>query len=104
MPIDISGAIDVFISYAHKDKKWRNELEKHLEILKLQGMITIWYDEQFTDSGIEWEAEIRKHLNTASIILLLVSPDYLASPYAYDIEMMRALERHAAGEALVIPI
>ena len=51
-----------------------------------------------------WADEIDMHLETASIILLLVSPDFLASDYCYDIEMQRALERHKSGEARVVPI
>jgi len=44
------------------------------------------------------------HLERADIILLLISADFIASDYCYSIEMMRALERHDAGEARVIPI
>jgi hypothetical protein len=40
----------------------------------------------------------------ADFILLLVSPDFLASDYCYDRQMRRALERHAAGEAQVLPV
>jgi len=32
------------------------------------------------------------------------SPDFLASNYCYDIEMTKALQRHDAGEAVVIPV
>jgi internalin A len=35
---------------------------------------------------------------------LLISADFIASDYCYDIEMARAIERHDAGEAVVIPI
>ena len=38
------------------------------------------------------------------MILLLVSADFMGSDYCYDIEMTRALERHEANEARVIPI
>ncbi len=55
-------------------------------------------------AGTEWEYEIDKHLNTASIILLLISSDFIASSYCYGREMKRALERHELGEARVIPI
>lgn len=37
-------------------------------------------------------------------MLLLVSPDFLDSDYCYDKEMSRALERHAAGACIVIPV
>jgi hypothetical protein len=36
--------------------------------------------------------------------LLLISADFLASDYCFDVEMKTALERHSAAEALVIPI
>jgi len=96
-------ALSIFFSYAHKDEVLRDELEKQLSILRWQGLITEWYDRDI-QAGTEWEHEINIHLNTAHIILLLISPDFLASPYCYSIEMTRALERHNAGEACVIPI
>ena len=55
-------------------------------------------------AGKEWENEIDKHLNAADIILLLISSDFLASDYCYDVEVQTAMKRHDAGEARVIPI
>ena len=55
-------------------------------------------------AGAEWVHEIEAHLNSAHIILLLVSPDLMASDYCYSIEMKLAMERHAAKTARVIPI
>jgi hypothetical protein len=52
----------------------------------------------------DWKDKIDSHLANAHLILLLVSSDFLASDYCYDMEMGRALERHKAGEAKVIPI
>jgi TIR domain len=95
--------IEVFYSYAHKDEMLRNKLEMQLSLLKQQGHITNWHDRKI-DPGQEWAKEINEHLNTADIILLLVSPDFLASDYCYGIEMKRALERHEAEEAIVIPV
>jgi hypothetical protein len=96
-------AIEVFYSYSHKDEDLRDELEKHLSILKHQGVIQSWHDRRI-GAGREWEAEIDTHLNTAHIILLLISADFLASDYCYDVEMKRAMERHEAKEACVIPV
>jgi NB-ARC domain/TIR domain/APAF-1 helical domain len=95
--------LNVFYSYAHEDEPWRRELEKHLSILKRQGLITGWYDGEIS-AGAEWEGEIHAHLEAAQLILLLVSPDFLASDYCYSIEMTRAIVRHEAGEVRVIPI
>ena len=100
------GAIiaqSIFISYAHEEEELRKELEKQLSILRWQGLITKWYDRDI-QAGTEWEHEINTHLSTAQIILLLISSDFMASPYCHSIEMTRALERHNAGEARVIPI
>ena len=103
MEIRSAQPIKLFISYAHKDEALQERLSKHLAILKRQGVINEWHDRQIT-AGAEWEREIDEHLNSAQIILLLVSADFLASDYCYGIEMRRALERHARGEAIVIPV
>src|SRR5437660_7285449 len=100
---EATGVLELFYSYAHKDERLRNELNKHLYNLKRQGLILGWYDRDIS-AGTDWEQAIDSHLNSAQIILLLISPDFMASDYCYSIEMERALERHEAGEARVIPI
>ncbi|MFB2897870.1 toll/interleukin-1 receptor domain-containing protein [Aerosakkonemataceae cyanobacterium BLCC-F50] len=95
--------IEVFFSYSHRDEALRDELAKHLSIMRRQGIIDAWYDRAIS-AGSEWAGEIDAHLNSAQIILLLISADFLASDYCYDIELKRAMERHEAGEACVIPI
>jgi hypothetical protein len=94
---------EIFFCYAREDEKLRIELEKQLNILKRQGFINFWHDREIS-AGKEWEREIDAHLNTAHIILLLVSPDFMVSDYCYSKEMKRAMERHEAGEACVIPV
>ena len=96
-------AIEVFFSYAHKDEDLKDELVKHLSILKRSGVIRDWHDRQIT-AGTEWAGAIDEHLESARVILLLISSNFLASDYCYDLELKRALERHEAGEARVIPI
>ncbi len=99
----MATTIEIFFSYSHKDETLREKLEKQLSLLKWQGLITGWHDRKIV-AGQEWAGEVDTHLNTAQIILLLVSPDSMASDYCYGIEMKRAMERHEAGEARVIPI
>ena len=98
-----SKSIEVFLSYSHRDEDLREKLTKHLGLLQRQGLISAWFDRKI-DAGTEWEQTIDAHLETASIILLLVSADFLASNYCYDIEMQRAMNRHEAREACVIPV
>ena len=93
----------VFFSDSHADEELRNELEKHLAGLLRQGVITTWHDRRI-GPGEELHGHIDEQLTAADIVLLLVSADFLASDYCYDVEMMRAMERHERSEARVIPV
>lgn len=97
------AAVDVFVSYSHRDEELRQELEVHLTALKRQGLIHTWSDRDIT-AGTGWQDEVERKLTSADVILLLVSPELIASDYCWDKEMIRALRRHWAGEARVIPI
>ena len=96
-------AVELFISYASADRELQDELAKHLSGLRHRGIIKDWFNGDIVE-GKEWKQELLYHLNTAQIILLLVSADFIASRFCYQIEMKRALERHNAGLACVIPI
>lgn len=95
--------IELFYSYAHRDERLRKRLETHLSALRQQGVITEWHDRKIV-AGTDWKQSIDAHLMTATVILLLISPDFLASDYSYGVEMQRALARHAKGDACVIPV
>ena len=95
--------VKIFFCYAHEDEPLLNKLKTHLKPLQRIGLIDVWYDRDISP-GTEWEEEIKKHLNEANIILLLVSSDFMNSDYCYGKEMQRALERDKRGEASVIPI
>lgn len=93
----------VFFSYCHADEAMRDQLEVQLSMLKRQGVISTWHDRRI-EAGENFSAAIDEHVNQDEIILLLLSPDFLASDYCYNIEMTRALERHHANQAIVIPV
>ncbi|HYT42829.1 MAG TPA: TIR domain-containing protein, partial [Methylomirabilota bacterium] len=97
------ASIEIFFCYAREDEDLRKGLEKQLRALKRQGLIDFWHDREIAP-GLEWESEIDKHLNTAQVILLLISPDFMDSDYCYSVEMKRAMQRHELGDARVIPI
>lgn len=86
----------LFFSYSHKDEDLRDELEVHLSGLKRQGLVDVWHDRRI-DAGENWSQKIGEHLEQAELILLLVSPDFIASEYCYGVELERALERHEAS-------
>lgn len=93
----------VFFSYSHKDEELRDELEVHLAMLRREGVIETWHDRRIL-AGDPLHSAIDEKLESADVILLLVSPDFLASNYCYDREFKRALERHHDGTARVIPV
>jgi hypothetical protein len=93
----------IFYSYSHKDESLRGQLEAHLSALRRQGEIAEWHDRQIV-AGSDWARDIDAHLDSADIILLLLSADFIASDYCWSVEMRRALQRHESGEAVVIPI
>jgi hypothetical protein len=95
--------IEILFSYAREDEALRDELEKHLSTLKRSNRIVCWHDRHIR-AGDTWSLEISSHLDTADIILLLVSANFLDSNYINAVEVKRALERHKKGEARVIPV
>ena len=93
----------LFFSYSHVDENLRDQMEIHLSGLRRQGLIESWHDRRIT-AGEEFGPAIDAHIDTDDVILLLVSPDFIASDYCYQREMKRAIERHQRGEARVIPV
>lgn len=93
----------VFYSYAHKDEKLQAKLATALAGLKNEGLISEWHDRELA-AGDDWRSAIDRNLDRADIILLLVSADFIASEYCWGVEVKRALERHQAAEARVIPV
>ncbi|MEP7232150.1 MAG: toll/interleukin-1 receptor domain-containing protein [Ginsengibacter sp.] len=96
-------AIKIFIAYAHEDQIYKSKLMKHLTALRRLKYIETWTDKEIIP-GQEWNEAIKINFNQASIILLLVSSDFLASDYSYTEEMTRAVERHMKKTARVVPI
>ena len=95
--------VKVFFAYSHKDEDLRDQLDVQLSMLKHEGLIESWHDRCIT-AGSTLDPSIDVKLEEANIILLLVSPDFLASEYCYEVEMNRALERHRSGQVRVIPV
>jgi hypothetical protein len=95
--------VDVFISYSHKDKCLCEELRTHLSMLRRQGLIRDWYDRGIL-AGDDWARAIDERLNTAGMILLLISANFIASDYCYEIEAKAALQRRESAQVVVVPI
>ncbi len=96
-------ALKLFVSYSHADERYKVDLLKHLEPLRRQGYIETWHDGKIT-AGKELDKAIKSELNSADIILLLISIDYINSYYCVEVEMRAAIARHNAGGSRVIPV
>ena len=95
--------VTTFIAYSHEDKRHLTKLHQHLSLLRNQGKLDDWHDRRI-DPGQEWEQAIDDRLYNDKIILLLVSPSFMASKYCWEKEMKVAIGRRDAGDAIVIPI
>jgi len=93
----------LFISYSHKDENLCSELRTHLKILgnseRIQTSLITGME-----SGVAWSTRVEDEIEKADIILLLITPDFLASEQIHQMEIKRAIERHERGETLLIPI
>jgi internalin A len=99
----LNRAKPLFFSYSHKDEELRDQLETHLKLLQRQRIISTWHDRKILP-GNEWDHEIDSRLDRSAIILLLISSDFMASDYCWDKEVKRAIDRHKAKQATVIPV
>jgi TIR domain len=95
--------IKIFLSYAHEDEDMKNQLDKHLIMLKRTEKIEVWQDRKIM-AGDVWDESIKKELHDADIILLLISVDFNNSKYIWEHEVSDAMMRHEKGEVRVIPI
>jgi hypothetical protein len=103
MESDIMTKPTVFISYSHKDEKWKDRLVTHLEVLKKEGLLDEWNDRRI-GAGEEWHQEITKAMASARVAVLLVSADFLSSNFILGEEVPHLLERREKEGIQIFPI
>lgn len=81
--------VEIFCSYAREDEVWLQKIVTHVSLLRQQGLISLWYD-RLIIPGTDWARAIDTHLESASLLLFLVSAHFFASDYCYGVEMRRA--------------
>ena len=101
----IPGKLNVFISYAHKDKELSSKVKNSLTGLEHRELIKIWIDEDI-QGGTEWDTAINTELLRADIVLLFISNNFISSKYCYNLEMPEAMRRHEDPHDImtVVPI
>jgi internalin A len=97
------AAVEAFISFSHRDEALRAELDTHLKLLRRLSILDTWSDRCIT-VGDDWRGQIHDAMERANLILFLISAEFIASDYCWDVEMKRALERADEGSAVIVPI
>lgn len=95
--------VEIFFSYAHEDEALMDVVRLQLVVRERLGEIVKWHD-RMIPAGNEWRNQIDDRIERAHVILLFMSPHFLASRYCYEIEGEIALRRHRDGTARVIPV
>ncbi len=94
---------NVFISYSHEDENFLDRLLIHLKPLERDGLIELWVD-TYLRAGDNWKNEIEKALNRASVAILLVSADFLASDFITDNELPPLLKNAEEKGTRIVPL
>ena len=94
---------NVFISYSHKDERYKDDLLRHLKLLEKQGVASFW-DTSLIPAGANWSQEIKNAVETASVAILLISPDFLSSDYVIQQELPQLIKRAQERNVVVLPL
>lgn len=90
----------IFISYSHRDKAWLDEIHTSLKPFIRNTGVVVWNDRSIK-AGDLWYTEIEKALQTASLAVLLVSRNFLASDFIMNVELPYLLNAAEAGHLKV---
>lgn len=93
----------IFVSYSHFDRKWLRRLQVHLQPLIRGGLIELWDDTRLK-AGAHWREELRQALDQATVAVLLVSADFMASDFIAKDELPPILRSAAERGLRVLPI
>jgi hypothetical protein len=99
----LTPTLRIFCAYAIQDRVYFERLEKALAVPIQQQRIAVWHHGEITP-GTEFDTEIENQLHRADMVLLFVSPEFMASDYCSTKEMQWALTRQQTGDARVIPL
>ncbi|HEV7858588.1 MAG TPA: toll/interleukin-1 receptor domain-containing protein [Pyrinomonadaceae bacterium] len=93
----------IFISYSHKDKEWLERLQVNLKPFMRESSVQAWDDTRIK-AGSDWREEINQALASASIAILLVSSDFLASDFIYNEELPFLVQAAKEKNVRIIPV
>lgn len=92
-----------FLSYSHDDYAEFRNFRPHLRAFERECGIGVWTDHEIR-AGASVDPTIATAIDIADVFVLLVSPNFIASDYVYDVELPAIEARVAAAGALVLPV
>lgn len=93
----------IFVSYSHQDSHFLTRLKVHLRPYERDRLVDVWSDERI-QAGDDWRDEIESALESASVAILLVSADFLASDFIANNELPRLLDAARQRGTRIIPV
>jgi serine/threonine protein kinase len=95
----------LFVCYSHTDQTWKERLEKFLAGGSLPDTLQIFSDAAIRP-GVKWEPEITDALRRATAALVLVSQDFMISPFIQQVEMRELLlaQAHRGLRLFLVPV
>jgi len=102
-PVNFASQPKVFIAYSHKDMRWKEYVQSHLQVAEKHLKLTIWDDRQI-GTGNAWLNEIERALSSARVALLLVSHHSLTSNFILNYEVASLMTRRAQGGLDIYPL
>jgi acyl carrier protein len=93
----------VFISYSRHDTEYKDQLVRQLMVLERQGLLATWSDERIGLGG-DWYSEVVNMMSSASVVILLITADFLTSEFILGEEVPRALQQWRESGLKVVPV
>jgi hypothetical protein len=92
-----------FVSYNHKDVRWKERLGRQLAVLEREGLLVTWHD-GLIQAGADWLPEIEAAIASARVAVLIISADSLNSDFIRGREIPALIERRLRDGLRVIPL
>ena len=93
----------IFVSYSHQDQRHLQQFQRFMTPLERAGLIGYWDDTRLR-GGDDWYDEIDRALRAASVAVLFISQDFIASRFIWNEELPRILARADAGTLKLLPV
>lgn len=81
----------------------KHKFINHMEVVRRKYNIEVWHDGCIR-AGQPIDQIVMNQLSKADIVFLLISADYIASYYCYEVELAKAIERQKQQKCIIVPV